>query len=170
MLNIKRLRILYEKPSGQYIGLICDKSLTCHGLNSNLRHFGGSTTISLFHVENHVCLSRGVQVTGATWRAGTRIVARVGDLMRRTGHGQAQVEYSGTRRSRGQVMQCAVHTVHKKTRSTGLLVKPQNQGRRVVNGLASKPLGWFVSGLFSKPLGQFVSGLASKLLGRFLLI
>jgi hypothetical protein len=78
MLNIKRLRILYEKPSGQYIGLICDESLTCHGLNSNLRHFGGSTTISLFHVENHVCLSRGVQVTGATWRAGTRIVARVG--------------------------------------------------------------------------------------------
>jgi hypothetical protein len=29
-----------EKPSGWYLGLICDESLTCHGLNSNLGHFG----------------------------------------------------------------------------------------------------------------------------------
>jgi hypothetical protein len=29
-----------EKPSGQYLGLICDESLTCWGLNSNLGHFG----------------------------------------------------------------------------------------------------------------------------------
>jgi hypothetical protein len=28
-------------------------------------------------------------------------------------------------------------------RSTGFLVEPQNQGRRFVSGLASKPLGWF---------------------------
>jgi hypothetical protein len=45
-----------EKPSGQYLGLICDESLTCHGLNSNPGHFSGSTTISLFHVENHTLL------------------------------------------------------------------------------------------------------------------
>jgi hypothetical protein len=37
-----------EKPSGQFIGLICDESLTYRGLNSNLGHFGGSTTIPLF--------------------------------------------------------------------------------------------------------------------------
>jgi hypothetical protein len=30
-------------------------------------------------------LSRGVQVAGATWRAATRIVAGVGDLVQRTG-------------------------------------------------------------------------------------
>jgi hypothetical protein len=31
------------------------------------------------------------------------------------------------------------------TRSTGLLVEPQNQGRRFVSGFASKPLGRFLS-------------------------
>jgi hypothetical protein len=34
-------------------------------------------------LENHVCLSRGVQVAAATWRAATRIVVGVGDLMQR---------------------------------------------------------------------------------------
>jgi hypothetical protein len=36
-----------EKPSDQYLGLICDDSLTCHGLNSNPGRFGGSTTFIL---------------------------------------------------------------------------------------------------------------------------
>jgi hypothetical protein len=35
-------------------------------------------------LENHVCLSCGVQVTGATWRAVMRIVVGVGDLVQRT--------------------------------------------------------------------------------------
>jgi hypothetical protein len=38
----------------------------------------------LFHLENRVCLSRGVQVAGATWRAATRTVAGVGDMVQRT--------------------------------------------------------------------------------------
>jgi hypothetical protein len=33
-----------EKQSGQYLVLICDESLTCHCLNSNLGHFGDSAT------------------------------------------------------------------------------------------------------------------------------
>jgi hypothetical protein len=33
------------------------------------------------HVENRVCLSRGVHVTGAAWRAAMRIVVGVGDLV-----------------------------------------------------------------------------------------
>jgi hypothetical protein len=33
-------------------------------------------------------LSRGVQVAGAAWRATTRIVAGVGDLVQRTGDGR----------------------------------------------------------------------------------
>jgi hypothetical protein len=37
--------------------------------------------LSLLRVENHVCLSRGVQVTGATRQAVTTIVAGVGDLL-----------------------------------------------------------------------------------------
>jgi hypothetical protein len=36
-----------EKSSGQYLGLIVMSHLTCLGLNSNLGHFCGSTTIYL---------------------------------------------------------------------------------------------------------------------------
>jgi hypothetical protein len=66
-----------------------------------------------------------------------------------------QVWYSVVGRSRGQMTLCAVYTMHKKTRSASFLVEPQNQGRRFVSGLASKPLGWFVSGLILKSLGRF---------------
>jgi hypothetical protein len=51
----------------------------------------------------------------------------------------------------------AVCTVHVETRNEGFLVELQNQGRRFVSGLASKPLGQLVSGSVSKPLGQFSS-------------
>jgi hypothetical protein len=53
-------------------------------------------------------------------------------------------------------MSCAVCTVHVDMRSMGFLVEPQNQGQRIVSGLASKSLGRFVSGLASKPLGWFL--------------
>jgi hypothetical protein len=69
----------------------------------------------------------------------------------------AQVGYSVVGRSRGRVTPCAVCTWHVETRSANFLVEPQNQGRRFVSGLASKPLGWFVSGLASKPLGRFLA-------------
>jgi hypothetical protein len=42
-----------------------------------------------FLLENRVCLSRGVQVIGGVWRVVMRIVAGVGDLVRRIGDGQA---------------------------------------------------------------------------------
>jgi hypothetical protein len=45
--------------------LICDESLTFRGLNSNLGHFASFTFIFV-RVENRICLSRGVQVTGMT--------------------------------------------------------------------------------------------------------
>jgi hypothetical protein len=38
----------------------------------------------LVHLENRVCLSRGVQVVGAAWCAATRTVAGVGDQVQRT--------------------------------------------------------------------------------------
>jgi hypothetical protein len=44
--------------------------------------------LSLFCLENRVSLSRGVQVAGAAWRAATRIVVGVGDLVQRTGDGR----------------------------------------------------------------------------------
>jgi hypothetical protein len=67
------------------------------------------------HLENHICLSRGVQVTGAAWRVVMRIIAGVGDLVQRTEDGQAQVGYAVTGRSGGRVMSCAVYTVHEGT-------------------------------------------------------
>jgi hypothetical protein len=53
------------------------------------------------------------------------------------------------------VMPCVVCTMHVETRSAGFLVEPQNQGRRFVSGLASKPLEQFVNGLASKSQGRF---------------
>jgi hypothetical protein len=42
----------------------------------------------------------------------------------------AQVGYLVAGRSRGQMMSCAVCTMHVETRSAGFLVEPQNQGPR----------------------------------------
>jgi hypothetical protein len=99
--------------------------------------------LSLFRSENHVCLSRGVHVAGAVWRAVTRTVAGVGDLCRGPGM-VAQVGYLVAGRSRGRVTPCAVCTWHVETRSADFLVEPKNQGRRFVSCLASKPLGRFL--------------------------
>jgi hypothetical protein len=41
--------------------------------------------LSLFHLENQVSFSRGVQVAGVAWCAVTRIVTGVGELVQRTG-------------------------------------------------------------------------------------
>jgi hypothetical protein len=51
---------------------------------------------------------------------------------------------SGTRWPGGRVAPCAVCTWHVETRSVGFLVELQNQGRRFVSGLTSKPLGRFL--------------------------
>jgi hypothetical protein len=76
----------------------------------------------LFHVEKHVCLSCDVYMIGATWWAVTMIEAGVGDLVQRTGDGQAQVGYSVAGQSGGQMTMCAVYTMHKETRRAGFLV------------------------------------------------
>jgi hypothetical protein len=59
----------------------------------------------------------------------------------------AHVEYSVAERSRDRVTLCAACTMHVEMRSVGFLVKSQNQGRRFVSGLASKPLEQFLIGL-----------------------
>jgi hypothetical protein len=81
----------------------------------------------LVHVENHVCLSRGVQVVGVTWQAAMRIVAGVEDLVQKIEDGQAQVGYSVAGRSGGRVTLCVVCTMHKETRSESFLAEPQNK-------------------------------------------
>jgi hypothetical protein len=63
-----------------------------------------------------------------------------------------QVGYSVAGRSRDRVAPCAVRTWHVETRSAGFLVEPQNQGRRFVSGLASKPLRRFLGLGLSHPV------------------
>jgi hypothetical protein len=68
--------------------------------------------LSLFRLENHICLSHGVQVAGAAWRAATRTVAGVGDLVQRTGDGHTGRVLGGraVKRSGGAV--CGLHLAH----------------------------------------------------------
>jgi hypothetical protein len=50
-------------------------------LNLNPGQFHFVFLLSLFRLENHVCLSHGVQVAGVAWRAAMMIVVGVGDLV-----------------------------------------------------------------------------------------
>jgi hypothetical protein len=83
--------------------------LTWRDLNSNPGQFCFVFLLPLFRLENRVCLSRGVQVAGAAWRAMMRIVAGVGDLVQRTGDGHTGRVLSGwaVKRSGGAV--CGLH-------------------------------------------------------------
>jgi hypothetical protein len=65
--------------------------------------------LPLFRSENHVCLSRGVQVAGAAWRAATRTVAGVGDLVQRTGDGRTGRVLGGRAVERSGGTVCGLH-------------------------------------------------------------
>jgi hypothetical protein len=65
-----------------------------------------------FHFVFLLPLSRGVQVAGATWRASTRIVAGVGDLMHRTGDGRIGRVLGGRTIERSSDAVCGVHRAH----------------------------------------------------------
>jgi hypothetical protein len=100
-----------EKLSGQILGLIV------------MSHWLGEVWIwiweilivlplSLFHLENCICLSFGVQVIGAAWQAATRIVAGVGNLVHRTRNDRTcRVFGDQTIRRSGDVM-CDLHRAH----------------------------------------------------------
>jgi hypothetical protein len=60
-------------------------------------------------LQNRVCLSRGVQVVGVAWRAATRTVARVGDLVQRTGDGHTGQLLSGRVVERSGGVVCGLH-------------------------------------------------------------
>jgi hypothetical protein len=76
----------------------------------NPGHFGYFTFIHCF-VGESCCLSRGVQVAGAAWRAAMRIMAGVRDLVQRTRDGRTGRVLGGRaiERSGGTVydMHCA---------------------------------------------------------------
>jgi hypothetical protein len=64
---------------------------------------------SLFCLENRVCLSRGVQVAGAAWRAVMRIMVRVGDLLQRTEDGRTSRVLGGQAIERSCGIVCGLH-------------------------------------------------------------
>jgi hypothetical protein len=66
----------------------------------------------LFCSENHVCLSRGVQVAGAAWRAATRTVAGVGDLVQRIGDDCTGRVLGGRMIERSGGTVCGLHLAH----------------------------------------------------------
>jgi hypothetical protein len=78
-------------------------------LNSNPGEFCFVFLLSLFHLENRVCLSHGVQVAGAAWRAATRTVAGVGDLVQRTGDGRTGRVLGGRAVERLGGVVCGLH-------------------------------------------------------------
>jgi hypothetical protein len=82
-------------------------------LNSNSGYFGGSTTLSLFRVENRVCLSHGVQVAGVAWREAMRIVAGVGDLVQRIRDGHTSRVLGGRMIWRSGDAVCGLHRAHR---------------------------------------------------------
>jgi hypothetical protein len=65
--------------------------------------------LSLFRLENRVCLTRGVQVAGAAWRAAMRIVAGVGDLVQRTRDGRTGRVLGGRAIERSGGAVCDLH-------------------------------------------------------------
>jgi hypothetical protein len=60
-------------------------------------------------VENHVYLSHGVQVKCMIWRAATRTVARVGDLLQRTGDDRTGRVLGGRTVERSGGVMCGLH-------------------------------------------------------------
>jgi hypothetical protein len=63
----------------------------------------------LFRLANRVCLSRGVQVVGAAWRATMRTMAGVGDLVQRARDGHTGRVLSGRAVERSGGTVCGLH-------------------------------------------------------------
>jgi hypothetical protein len=137
------------------------------GLNLNTGQFYFVFLLSLFHLENRVCLSRGVHVVGAAWRAVTRIMAGLLDLVQRKGDGRAGRVLGGRAIERSGGAMCGLHCVRgdEERRFLGWALKPRST---VFSGLASKPVATVFSSLASKLVATVSPGLASKLVVGFL--
>jgi hypothetical protein len=60
-------------------------------------------------LENRVCLSRGVQVASAAWRAVMRVMTGVGDLVQRIGDGRTGRVLGGRMIERSGDVVCGLH-------------------------------------------------------------
>jgi hypothetical protein len=65
--------------------------------------------LSLFHLDNRVGLSHGVQVAGAAWRAAMRIVVGVRDLVQKIGDGRTGRVLGGRAIERSGGPVCGLH-------------------------------------------------------------
>jgi hypothetical protein len=84
--------------------------LTCLGLNLNPKSFDRFyLLVVLFRVENRICLSRGVYVTGAAWWATIKILARVGDLVQMTRDGRTRRVLTGRAIERSDDAVCGLY-------------------------------------------------------------
>jgi hypothetical protein len=83
--------------------------LTWRGLNSYLGYVHFVFLLPLFRLQNRVCLSRGVQVVGAAWRAATKTVTGVGDLVQRTRDGRTDQVLGGRVVERSGGAMCDLH-------------------------------------------------------------
>jgi hypothetical protein len=83
--------------------------LTWRDLNSSLGQFRFVFLLPLVHSENRVCLSRGVQVAGAAWRAAMRTVAGVGDLVQSIRDGRTSRVLGGRAVERSGEVMCGLH-------------------------------------------------------------
>jgi hypothetical protein len=81
-------------------------------LNSNLGQFHFVFLLSLFRLENRVCLSRGVLVAGVAWHAVMRIMIGVGDLVQRIGDSRTGRVFSGRAIERSGGAVCSLHRAH----------------------------------------------------------
>jgi hypothetical protein len=129
--------------------------------------------LSLFRLENRVCLSRGVQVEGAAWRAAMRIMAGAGDLVQRTRDGRTSRVLGGWVIERSGAAMSGLHRAcgDEERGFPGCALKPESTvcewfglktTRTVSVGLASKSVAMVSSSLASKPAAMVFAGLASK--------
>jgi hypothetical protein len=65
--------------------------------------------LPLFRSENHVCLSRGVQMANAAWRAAMWTVAGVGDLVQWIGDGRTGRVLGGRAVEKSGDAVCGLH-------------------------------------------------------------
>jgi hypothetical protein len=133
-----------------------------------------SFILSLFRLKNCVCLSRGVQVAGAAWRAATKTVTEVGDLMQMIRDDRINQVLGGRAVERSSGAVCGLHRAHRddermflswasKPRSTVCEWFGLKTTRTVFASLASKPVAMVSNGLVSKPAAAVFSSLTSKL-------
>jgi hypothetical protein len=78
-------------------------------LNSNPGRFCFVFLLPLFHSENRVCLSRGAQVASVAWRAATRTVPGVGDLVQRIEDSHTDRVLGGRAVERSSGTMCSLH-------------------------------------------------------------